>query len=329
MKTTRKLLGAAMVLALATGATACTSEPTSTATTTSKYPEQGKDMTIIVPVDAGGTTDNVARALAPELAKELGINVQVLNKPGAAQQIGITQLAQSPADGYTIGFTNLPSMISGYANPARGATYTRESFTPIAGVAKSDTVVAVKPDSGISTLDDLISKAKAGTTTAAITGGALGDDDLILRQIQNATGTKFNTVPFDSGTDKMLALLGGRVDFIVGSIATVLPQVQNGQLKMVSLLAKEKNDAIPDVPVNDIGVNASANLTLSGPKGMPADVTAAIEKSIKTVLDKPDVKAAIDKTGSQTTFISASDTSSFWEEGDGKIKELISQAGAK
>lgn len=327
MKAMRKLAGAAMVLALTVGTAACTS--TTTEPSASAYPEKGKDLTIIVPVDAGGTTDNVARAIAPGLGKVLGVNVQVINKPGAAQQLGITQLAQSAPDGYTIGFTNLPSMISGYANPARGATYTRESFTPIAGVASSPNVVAVKPDSGIATLDDLVAKAKAGTTTAAITGGALGDDDLILRRIQNATGAKFNTVPFDSGTDKMLALLGGRVDFIVGSVATVLPQVQNGQLKIISLLANEKNAQIPDVPLSNIGYDATAILTISGPKGMAAETATTLEKALKTVVEKADVKAAIDQTGSQTRFVSAADTASFWQENDVKITEVISQAQAK
>lgn len=327
MNISKPTAAVSFLAAAALALSACTS--TSETPAGAKYPELGKNLTILLPVAAGGTTDNVARVIAPKLAEELGIKVQVVNKPGAAQQLGLTQLAGSPADGYTVGFTNLPSMISGYQNQDRGATYTRASYTPVAGVAATNTVVAVKADSKVTTLDDLFKAAGAGRITAGVTGGALGDDDLIIRKIQKAGSVTFGQVPFDSGTDKTIALLGGKVDFIVGSVSTVLPQVKTNELRMVALLAAEPDPTIPDVPTTgDLGIDAQAVLTISGPANMPAEATTKLEAALQKVLQDKTVQDKIATSGCLPKFVSAKDTAAFWEANDPKVKALIEEAQA-
>jgi len=85
------------------------------------YPQKGKTLILNVPWDAGGITDIAGRVLGSALEKELGIPVQVINKPGAASQVGITELSKSKPDGYTIGYVNLPGTLSTYLDSSAKA----------------------------------------------------------------------------------------------------------------------------------------------------------------------------------------------------------------
>src|SRR5262245_36939079 len=95
------------------------------------FPVKGKPITIIVPYAGGGVTDTGARLMAAGLEKELGTPVQVVNKVGAASQLGLTELVRSAPDGYTLSYAVLPTVVTHYYDPARGAIYNRDSFQPI------------------------------------------------------------------------------------------------------------------------------------------------------------------------------------------------------
>src|SRR5690349_8824312 len=106
----KKLAFVGAVCAAALALAAC-APASSSAPETVEYPTAGKTIQLIVPFTAGGTTDVTARAFATVLSDELGGNVEVINTPGAGGQIGLTALAAAAPDGYTLGFTNLPSTI--------------------------------------------------------------------------------------------------------------------------------------------------------------------------------------------------------------------------
>ena len=97
------------------------------------WPQKGKVINLIVPFSAGGSTDTQARLLAPLLEKELGTTVEVLSRPGAGSQVGLTELANAKPDGYTIGMTNNPTSMGVYLNPDRKSGLSMASFEPIAG----------------------------------------------------------------------------------------------------------------------------------------------------------------------------------------------------
>jgi tripartite-type tricarboxylate transporter receptor subunit TctC len=96
------------------------------------FPDKARTLTHIVAYPPGGGTDVTARLLAPMLEKELGIQAQVLNKPGAGGQIGFTEIARSRPDGYTIGNLILPTVITTYLDPQRKAVFSRKSFELLA-----------------------------------------------------------------------------------------------------------------------------------------------------------------------------------------------------
>ena len=93
-----------------------------------QFPEKGKTVTVIIPFAAGGGADVQIRIMGPELEKALGIPMNMVNKTGAASQVGITELAKSKADGYTMGATNTPSGFMPYLDPERGSQYARKDL---------------------------------------------------------------------------------------------------------------------------------------------------------------------------------------------------------
>src|SRR5687767_10414709 len=96
-----------------------------------EFPVKGKPITIMVPFSAGGVTDTSARMMAAEFEKELGTPVQVVNKPGANSQVGLSELVRAKPDGYTLSYATLPTVTTHYLDPTRGAVYTRKDFQPI------------------------------------------------------------------------------------------------------------------------------------------------------------------------------------------------------
>ena len=99
---------------------------------TAGYPVKGRTITIMVPSTAGGGTDTATRLLAPILEKDLGVPIQIVNKPGASMQVGLSEVAAAKPDGYTFVMSVLPTAASIYLDPERKATFTRKNLQPIA-----------------------------------------------------------------------------------------------------------------------------------------------------------------------------------------------------
>src|SRR5690606_36894151 len=115
--------------------------------------------------------DLFARLITPKMAEALGQPIEVVNRPGASSQIGLTEVANSAPDGYTIGFQIFPTSLA-YLDPDRQSAYTRDSFTPIGPAYEVESVVAVHRDSQFKSLDDPVEYAKAnpGDVTAGTPG---------------------------------------------------------------------------------------------------------------------------------------------------------------
>ena len=140
------------------------------------WPEKGKNVTIIVNFAAGGTIDVAARLIAPYIEKELGTKVEVLAKPGAGGQIGLTELSRAKPDGYTVLLSSWPSGITTYLNPDAKAIYKHESFQPIAAFAKQPWLMAAKADSPYMTMKDIVEAARKDPASApvGISGAVMG-----------------------------------------------------------------------------------------------------------------------------------------------------------
>ena len=131
------------------------------------YPRAGRPITLMVPYAPGGATDTGARLMAAGMEPILKTSVQVVNRPGAGSEVGLTQLVRARPDGYTLSYLVVPTVVTHYLDPARQAIYTRASFQPIGRHFLSPAMLAVRSDSSYRTLKDLIDAARA--TPGAIT----------------------------------------------------------------------------------------------------------------------------------------------------------------
>ncbi|MCH1881909.1 tripartite tricarboxylate transporter substrate binding protein [Agrococcus sp. ARC_14] len=313
----KKALPAAAALAAATLAiTGCAPGP-STTETTGSFPESGEVVTLVVPFDAGGITDVFARLFAPELESALGTSVVIENRPGAGGQVGITSMLAAPADGYTIGFTNLPSTLA-YLDPARGATYDESSFSLLGGIGLSPTAIAVSSSGPYETLDDLIAAAEAapGEITLATGGSGASDDFLASVELEETAGIDLNLVTFEGGSaDKVTALLGGDIDAVMGSVGGVLAQVASGDMRLIGTATPERSTLTEDVPTfTEAGydVTISGTLNIAAPAGVPDDVAAALSAAIEEATSSPEFIEASAVAGFEVAFTTPEDFAADW-----------------
>ncbi len=260
------------------------------------YPE--KPIQVIVGFDAGGGTDVMARTAAPFIEKYLGngATLVIKNVPGASGQIGVTQVAQSEPDGYTIGTYNLPGMMARTLD--RKADYNADSFTYLANVVNDPNVIVTSKNSGLDTLDKLLKAAKAEPGAITVGMSSLGGDDhFLLTKLQNMTGTEFTIVPFKGSAPARTALMGGHVAMGILNVSEIA-EFQD-QINVLGVAMQERSEFAPDVPTfKEQGLDLE-NGSLRGfvaPAGLPADVEAKLLDAFNKLKDDPAFKKAMADT---------------------------------
>lgn len=238
---------------------------------------------IVVPFAPGGGTDVVARTLAQEMQKDLGVTVIVENKPGAGTIIGTQSVAASPADGYTL-------LMATFANAVNPSLYAKlpydahTDFAPVALVARSFNVVVVNPSSPIKSIADLIAAAKAdpeklsygtyGTGTSAHLAGEL---------FKHMAGVNLTTVPYKGAAPAITDLLGGQIQVMFTTVASCASLVEAGQLRAIGVTSAERSASFPQLPtVSEAGVpgySAESWYGFYAPANTPPDIIDRLNKS--------------------------------------------------
>lgn len=267
------------------------------------YPE--KPITVVVGFSAGGGTDVMARTVAPFLEKYLGsgASVGVKNMPGASGQIGVTEVAGSKADGYTIGTYNLPGMMARTLD--RKAGYTPESFTYLANVVNDPNVIVTSKASGLDTLEKLLKAAKADPGSITVGMSSLGGDDhFMLTKLQNKTGTEFTIVPFKGSAPARTALLGGHVNMGILNISEIA-QFQD-QINVLGVAQAKRSEFAPAVPTfKEQGLDLT-NGSLRGfvaPAGLPPDVQKKLVDAFAKLANDPEFVKAMTATANPVEVV--------------------------
>jgi len=270
--------------------TACgSSEQSGTAPSGDSNTFPNQPINLIVSYSAGGGTDTSARILQPYLEKELGVTVNILNKPGGGGWVGWSELAHAKPDGYTMGYINSPNIVSGYLNPSAKRQENLDSFEFLGNQVSNPEIIAIRTDEQRFTdIKGLIEFAKNNELTATGTGVA-GDDHVAALTLNKNFGTKFRAVQFEGTADSRTAVLGGHVDVLLASVDEVYTMHQNKELKVIGVMANERSKFLPDVPTLEesgfTGVVATSTRGLAVPKGVDPEnvkiLTEAIEKAIK------------------------------------------------
>jgi tripartite-type tricarboxylate transporter receptor subunit TctC len=330
----KRILAATSVAAFALLATTACGAAGTASSQGGDFPRQGKSIELVVAFAPGGAVDTAARLVQPVLERELGTNVEVVNKPGAGGQIGYTALTSARPDGYTIGATGSPSVVVSPLDEARGASYTREDFQPLGRQVIDPAVVAVQPDSPYQSLEDLLAAAKENRDSiTATTTGQLGGEHFAIAQINETTGAALSPVHFSEGASQATtAFLGRHVEVLVANVSDVTDLVKQGKAKVLGVMDSERSPALPDVPTftesgHDI-VSATAR-GYAAPAGLPEDVAAKLEAALQTAIEDPEVVARMEDLGLTTSYQPAADYEQFWATQEADYKSVLPLVQAK
>jgi len=294
------------------------------------YPAPGKTITFIIPWAAGGPTDVGGRLLAAAMEKELGVPVQVVNRPGAGSQVGITELAKAKPDGYTVGMTNLPSSITPYLDPSRQAAYSRRDLIPVANHVWDPEAVGVAANSPYKTLNDLVqaAKAKPEGIKAAITG-LQSDNHLALLAFQKVAGVKFSVVTMEGTAQANPALLGGHVDVLFQSSGGFAPLVKSGQARLLGMMDRQESKFYPGVKTFEAqgyAVSYASSRGVSVPAGTPKEIVDALALAVKKAIESEDLQKKMDESFLLQRYMGPEEYAAYWESFEAQTKELLELA---
>jgi len=272
---------------------------------TASYP--ARDVTIVVPFGAGGGSDVLSRTIANVLRelKLVPVNLLVENRPGSSGAIGYTYVARQAANPYALATVS----VSFFTTPLLGASeVTYKDFTPVAAIAMSPYIMAVRAASPLKSFDE-VKKARRLTTG---TVGVVSDPVLLARMLQNATGVTIDTVPFDGEGEVMTAVLGGHIDFMLGNPGEVLPQIEAGTLRPIAVSTGARLQSLSNTPsFKELGYDIE-HVQLRGvvmPPSVPAETVAFWEDALRKVAESPEWKRE-SWIGSETSRVSSDRRSS-------------------
>lgn len=253
---------------------------------TASYP--ARDVTIVVPFGAGGGSDVLSRTIANVIRelKLVPVNLLVENRPGSSGAIGYTYVARQAANPYALATVS----VSFFTTPLLGASeVTYKDFTPVAAIAMSPYIMAVRAASPIKSFDE-VKKARRFTTG---TVGVVSDPVLLARLLQNAMGVTIDTVPFDGEGEVMTAVLGGHIDFMLGNPGEVLPQIEAGTLRPIAVSTAARLPSLSNTPsFKELGYDIE-HVQLRGvvmPPDVPAETVAFWEGALRKVAESPEWK---------------------------------------
>ena len=287
-----------------------------------------RQVTLIVPFPPGGSTDSIARAIAPSLAKTFGQTFIVDNRAGATGTIGAALVKRAPADGYTFLVTSLgPLVIAPHI--IKGLSYDAlKDFDPITVAVQAPNVLVVPANSKFKSVADVIAfeKANPGKVTFASSGNG-SSDHLTVEFFWQQTGTSGVHVPYKGGSPAITDLLGGQVDASFQNVNAVLQYIKSGKLKALAVTGAKRSVVLPEVPTLDEagvkGVDVYSWQAIVGPKGLPADVRAKFQAAVIAALNEPATKQQFTSVGLEIVADTPEQFASFQQKESARWKKVV------
>ena len=273
----------------------------STSALAQAYPT--KPVRLIVPFAPGGTTDIIARIVAPAMGSTLGQNVLVENKGGAGGAIGALEMIKSVPDGHVLGMATVSTTA---ANPAINPNIGYDpavDFVPVINIAATPNVIAVHPSFPARDYKGFLAELKRspGKYSYASSGtGGIGH--LQTELFKSLAGVFMTHIPYRGAGPALNDTVAGQVPVIFDNLPSALPFIRDGRLIPIVVAAPERLKVLPDVPtfkeVGLEGVNRMAYYGVLAPKGTPKAVVDKVAASVKAALADASVRERIEGTGS-------------------------------
>jgi tripartite-type tricarboxylate transporter receptor subunit TctC len=259
-----------------------------------------KPVKIVVPFAPGGTTDILARAIAPELSRVFGQQFIVDNRAGAGGNVGADIVAKSPADGYTLLMGTVGTHGINKSLYSKMPYDPQKDFAPVTLVAGVPNVMVMNAEKakalGIQTVPDFVKYAKAHPGQLSMASSGNGTSIHLAGELfKSRTGIFMTHIPYRGSGPAMLDMVSGNADVMFDNLPSSMPQIKGGKLKAFAVTSAQRSAAMPELPTIEAAANlkgfeASSWFGLLAPAGTPPDIVSRIQQETAKALNTPAIK---------------------------------------
>ena len=294
-------------------------------------PYPAKNVAIIMPYPAGGSSDIMTRALAKGLGEVWGRNVIVENRPGASGMIGAELVAKAPADGHLL-LSTTSSYPGTVAVRAKLPFDPAGSFVPVAMIARAPIVLAVHPSVPAKTVKEFIAVAKKRPLNYSSSGTG-GNNHIAMELFAQAAGIKMTHIPYRGIAPGVIALVAGEVDAIIASSPAVMSQVKAGKARAIAVSSAKPTPLIPGLPaIAESGVPGFTYENwwgLFAPADTPANIVSTINSSVNKVLVSAEMKHLFEREGAGGAPMSVAELADLLPKEIARYRKAAQAAGLK
>src|SRR5580698_8355127 len=268
-------------------------------------PAVADTLKMVVPFAARGPVDQCARIISSELGQKLGADVIVDDRGGAGGAIAAEYVAHSTPDGTTVLFGSFGStVLSPILKPPANYDPVKD-FAPVMRVGAVPSLLVVNNELGVSTMQELIAKAKTQKLTYG-SAGAGTTMNIAVEMLNSAAGVKITHVPYRGAAPAINDLLGGHVDMLNADLPVLLPLVKAGTVTPIALFASERTPLLPDLPTTkELGLPSVVMESWYGaflPAGTPTQIRDRLEQALLAVVATSAVKQRFAELGMHGTL---------------------------
>src|SRR5258706_6326152 len=282
----------------------------------------------------GGTTDILARLIAPKLAEALGQPVVVENRAGAAGDIGSEMLAKSAPDGYTIGGCTISSHATNVTLYSKLAYDPVKDFSPITMLETQPNLLVVHPSLGVSNVAELIALLRANPNKYSFGSAGNGTSQHLSGEMfKMMTGTSMQHIPYKGSGPMIPDLLAGTIAMSFENITTAYPPVKAGRLRALAVSTAKRSFVAPEVPTMAEAGLAGYDITswqaLFAPAGVPREIIARLHAETAKALKSPDVAKRLEELGLEPGGITPDELAAVVRNDIQRLGKVVRESGAK
>jgi tripartite-type tricarboxylate transporter receptor subunit TctC len=296
-----------------------------------RYPD--RPLRLLAPYGAGGSYDALARLIGSRLGEQLGQQVIVDNRPGAAGRIGMALAIKMPPDGYNLIIVGNTQAVAASVYPSVPYDLARD-IVPLSMIGLLTNVLVLYPNINAHSVRELVNLAKAKPGSIRFgSGGTGGITHLAGELFKSMTGAPLLHIPYKSAAQATNAQLGGEVEMNVLNMVNAAPHVRSGRLRGLAVTGLKRSHFLPDLPTLDEsglkGYEIVEFYALALPAGAPKHIVARLHNEIVKAVNSNELREHYVNLSMDPVTMSPEQTRAFILEEQAKYAKIVKQVGIK